>query len=200
MKLRNVLLSVFALSFSTLSVATPVVLDFEANHYEGTYNGGKVYSGFVVKGGSIVTEMGNNYYKAVTGSGQPYEAVITITRKDGALFNFEGGGLGTYASQGDYAYVGVIGSLKGVTKASTGYGAYSYGGTELKTPTFLGIDTLTFYAYQGSALLTHFTIDNLRFDINPINPVPEPSTYAMMIAGLGMVGVMIKRRRASSQV
>lgn len=33
---------------------------------------------------------------------------------------------------------------------------------------------------------------------NPTAPVPEPETYAMMLAGLGLMGVMIRRRRNKS--
>lgn len=31
----------------------------------------------------------------------------------------------------------------------------------------------------------------------PVSPIPEPSTYAMLLAGLGAVGFMAKRRRAA---
>jgi len=33
------------------------------------------------------------------------------------------------------------------------------------------------------------------FLLNPISVVPEPSTYAMMIGGLGLVGLMVARRK-----
>ena len=31
---------------------------------------------------------------------------------------------------------------------------------------------------------------------NPVPAIPEPSTYALMLAGLGVVGFMARRRRA----
>lgn len=33
----------------------------------------------------------------------------------------------------------------------------------------------------------------------PANPVPEPETYAMMLAGLGVVGALARRRKANKQ-
>lgn len=30
----------------------------------------------------------------------------------------------------------------------------------------------------------------------PVNPVPEPETYAMLLAGLGLMGAVIRRRSA----
>ena len=37
------------------------------------------------------------------------------------------------------------------------------------------------------------TVDNLKY--TEVSPVPEPSTYALMLGGLGMVGFMAYRRR-----
>jgi hypothetical protein len=35
--------------------------------------------------------------------------------------------------------------------------------------------------------------------VPPPNPVPEPETYAMMLAGLGVVGALARRRKAKQQ-
>jgi PEP-CTERM motif len=37
-----------------------------------------------------------------------------------------------------------------------------------------------------------FEVDNLRYTVSPI---PEPETYALMLAGLGLVGFIARRRR-----
>lgn len=37
-----------------------------------------------------------------------------------------------------------------------------------------------------------FAIDNFRFTTSP--PIPEPETYAMMMAGLGLLGFMARRK------
>lgn len=42
---------------------------------------------------------------------------------------------------------------------------------------------------------TRTTFDNLTFTLT-LAPIPEPHEWAMMLAGLGMVGVVARRRRA----
>jgi hypothetical protein len=44
-----------------------------------------------------------------------------------------------------------------------------------------------------------FAIDNLRFglagQVISVPAVPEPETYAMMMAGLGLMGFVVRRRK-----
>jgi len=50
--------------------------------------------------------------------------------------------------------------------------------------------------FGGTANQTGF--DNITFGSDtPGNPVPEPATWAMMIAGLGLVGASMRRRRVA---
>jgi hypothetical protein len=54
-----------------------------------------------------------------------------------------------------------------------------------------GNHTLSFVSAQGTYYLDNFTVNVTAA------PVPEPETYAMMLAGLGALGFMARRRRAS---
>jgi hypothetical protein len=38
-------------------------------------------------------------------------------------------------------------------------------------------------------------VDNFRVTLNVAAPIPEPETYALMLAGLGLVGAIARRRR-----
>ena len=64
----------------------------------------------------------------------------------------------------------------------------------MQTFTFgvLGIDHISFtgdhLGFAGSALPR---MDNLTFT----TPIPEPETYAMLLAGLGLLGFAARRRK-----
>ena len=53
-------------------------------------------------------------------------------------------------------------------------------------------DTITVQQTNGYAV-----IDNVRFGANADTGVPEPATWAMMIAGFGLVGGAMRRRKAT---
>lgn len=40
-------------------------------------------------------------------------------------------------------------------------------------------------------------VNNRRVDPNAVNPIPEPSAWALMIAGFGLVGASLRRRRST---
>jgi hypothetical protein len=50
-----------------------------------------------------------------------------------------------------------------------------------------GYDNLTIFARD---------VSKTAFEV-PTTPVPEPETYAMMLAGLGLVGFMARRRKVA---
>lgn len=66
-------------------------------------------------------------------------------------------------------------------------------------PLFLGyvsttpFTTMTFTNQAGASVGDGFSVDNLTFSSSAA--VPEPASWAMMIAGFGLVGTMVRRRR-----
>ena len=82
-----------------------------------------------------------------------------------------------------------------VSLASVGEGLIAtFGSVPMQTFTFgvLGIDHISFtgdhLGFAGSALPR---MDNLTFT----TPIPEPETYAMLLAGLGLLGFAARRRK-----
>lgn len=56
------------------------------------------------------------------------------------------------------------------------------------------VSTVTPFGTPG-AVDSGFTINNGGGDVNFAQPIPEPETYALMMAGLGMLGFMARRRK-----
>ena len=56
------------------------------------------------------------------------------------------------------------------------------------------VSTVTPFGTPG-AVGSGFTINNGGGDLNFAAPIPEPETYALMMAGLGMLGFMARRRK-----
>jgi len=55
-----------------------------------------------------------------------------------------------------------------------------------------GLYSVTLEAYNGATLVNSTTIDV------QVGPVPEPQTYALMLAGLAGVALIVRRRRAGN--
>jgi hypothetical protein len=102
-------------------------------------------------------------------------------------------------------YTFTLGTLSDITG-----GAFSFGITGftavLQDASFMSIGTDTTpgdgFSFDGLAA-GDYALSFLGFSeggayggVVSATPVPEPETYAMLLAGLGMVGFMIKRRRS----
>lgn len=63
-------------------------------------------------------------------------------------------------------------------------------GTDRLTITLNGLLATVNFDLQANQ-----AVDNVRFDINRAAVVPEPATWLMMLAGFGLMGVALRRRR-----
>jgi hypothetical protein len=126
-------------------------------------------------------------------------------------FGSPDGGVG-----GELRFVGLNGTmvtLTGIdlggfiTNASTAVRIYDVSGTELYSSGAIGSITADgagahhteTFSVTGPTLILQWhdpwdvAIDNVNFNLS-IAAIPEPSTYALMLAGLGLVGFMARRR------
>jgi hypothetical protein len=83
----------------------------------------------------------------------------------------------------------IIDSIPGSsTNNGVSFGLSSLGSTGISYATLTQVGAPIF----GSDTIE---FDNLKYTTEAVSPVPEPSTYALMLGGLGMVGFMAYRRR-----
>lgn len=83
-------------------------------------------------------------------------------------------------------------SNDGITWSNvTSYGTNSISDPNI-WPSIAGIDTTAEWIWGDS---NNTPGEDLFFKASVVSPVPEPSTYALMIGGLGLVGFMAARRR-----
>jgi hypothetical protein len=130
-------------------------------------------------------------YVATSNSGIPAEIQsATPFRLDSAYFA---------ANWNDGLQITVKGELEGAITHTKTFTVDTAGSTR-EFFNWNNIDTVLITATGGthnSSLLdggTSFAMDNLI-----ISHVPEPETYAMLLAGLGLLGAIIRRRQNSSK-
>lgn len=152
---------------------------------------------------------------AFTGSGTKfYEGGLSVGNSPGAAndegsVNFGSGNLylaeigGTQAGTG-FDYYNVAGNLHfGGTLKLVSYGAFigQAGQTfdlfdwGTSSGTFASIDSSSFHLAAGTRLDTSHLYQNGTISVAA---VPEPETYAMLLAGLGLMGAMVRRRQTKA--
>jgi ribosomal protein L31 len=131
----------------------------------------------------------------ITSTPSTYDVSFDLTSGSYPFFT-GGGGLGfTLDKAADVTFSG---------NTDTKFSIGSLSGTSLSTPIAFfftyGVDTRTVdlsagtytYAALGTAI---FSTAKLYVDVNAVSAIPEPQTYGMLLAGLAVIGVSLRRRR-----
>lgn len=108
------------------------------------------------------------------------------------------------ASGGNYSF-----TLVGLLAKTAGSSTYNSFSAWLNPGTVLGAAAATFVGNSGLASISRIGLRSANLDAGDgvsvsgllfgssfaqVSPVPEPSTYAMLLAGLGLLGFMVRRR------
>jgi hypothetical protein len=180
--------------------AAPLTIDFEDVVAPGAYTYlAPGYQGFTWSGGAgssswVITDSTDSFSWGFSG----------VTAHSGKNYAWSNGAVDLSLASGPFDFNGFWARAGGGSFTATAHGFV--GSTETYTQTFtvsdvyqqftfnfLGIDTLTI-TDQGTNLL----VDDIQ--VNATAPIPEPETYAMMLAGLGLLGVVARRRKQKSVV
>ena len=158
-------------------------------------------------GGIVMLDSGNDNISG--GRTDAEEAVLTTNA--GALNNFVGNGGGLFSQAGTYGWLSALvpglavttaqftglaltptgqGAFPGLTNADLSAGPYHQNFTNVGSIPVLatgqnGTLNVIIGAAGGSITIP-----------DPVSPVPEPETYAMMLAGLAVIARLTRRRKS----
>ncbi|WP_341928635.1 PEP-CTERM sorting domain-containing protein [Methyloversatilis discipulorum] len=185
-----------ALTNNAADIGNAIVVDFEA--YDGFFTTGPeaVAPGVIFTGdadsqlGGFIADLGNN---GLWGAGNHFAATgfIGELRFTFAELTASAGALVNHFANNDLPFSVVVSAYGDNNQIIESYTlAVSTGAASLNEGLFLGITRdvadIRSISFKGNGVV----VDNLAVAA----PVPEPETYAMLLAGLGLIGMAARRR------
>lgn len=114
-------------------------------------------------------------------------------------------GTSLFVTPNESAGVATFSGSSGASGSAIGYGNWTLGEGESPEVTGLAAQSAsvglsTFLAANGGSADNFASVNvstaKLSFGVVPVAPVPEPEAYLMLLTGLGMVGIIARRRSA----
>ena len=148
----------------------------------------------------------------VSGGLTPLE-LTALTNSAGAINTFVGGGGGLFSQSNGYGWLSAllpsltVDNSGGTGLALTAAGSAAFPGltnADLSSgpyhSNFLNVGSIPVLATGIGSLSSYNVIIGASGGsiTNPVPAIPEPSTYALMLAGLGMIGFLARRRKAAA--
>lgn len=130
-------------------------------------------------------------------SGSPADLAVQTEALGLLGLTWDGTFLQMFSGLGGQTVIDFAGTLTGTAYLGVHYG----GGGSSPAP---GGDSTAFYRYDNLSALDVFTLnfgassDVKLYSATVVPGIPEPETYALLLAGLGAVGFMAKRRRTQA--
>lgn len=130
---------------------------------------------------------------------------LTMTKTGGDVFHLQSfDGAGTFAAYFGPQQINVVGTVFGggtvsqtfaVDQTINSGGTLNFTKNVVDRVTFSNLTSVTFSS-SGALypIYNGFTLDNISFAATAA--IPEPETYAMLLAGLGVMGAVARRRKA----
>ncbi|MES2743526.1 MAG: PEP-CTERM sorting domain-containing protein [Pseudomonadota bacterium] len=217
-KLSKIVLSCLALSVSAIAHAATVTFDDTAAYSTGQFTSTGFdfnltgLSSFISPGsgscGPACPSSGSQYALAAYGDFQDDVSALVMSKSGGGTFSlnsFQGAGSFDWIPTNNPQYIpsliNVVGNLAGggtVTQSFAVSKISSGGSLIFSDYTFnSGFSNLLSVKFSSSGsdfeIYNGFSIDNIN--VGGVSAVPEPEPYAMLLAGLGLVGWMARRRK-----